>query len=141
MTGRINHIPKTRSQTAFTFIEVLVALAVVSISMVGLIRLQMMSINLVDASDTSTSAVFLAREKLAETLSEGFPDEGSDSGVIESNGKKFHWEISVSDSDLIESGSSKNQNLRKVSVRIGCENSGKRDKLQMVTYVADRELQ
>ena len=65
---------------AFTFVEVIVALAIASISLLTLLKLNLLSIRLVDRAQITTQAVLLADEKIAETLAVGYPDEGRESG-------------------------------------------------------------
>ena len=53
---------------AFTFIEVIVALTVVSISLLALLRLHLISIRMTETAEITSQAVFLADQKLAEKL-------------------------------------------------------------------------
>ena len=71
--------------TGFTLVEVIVALVIVSISLLGLIRLHLISISMADAAEMTSQAVLLAEEKIAETLALGYPKEGTASGVVEKN--------------------------------------------------------
>ncbi len=123
---------------AFTFIEVMVALAVVSISLLVLLRLHLMSIRMAEKADMTYRAVFLAEEKLAEILGRGFPQEGASSGEVERNGIIFNWRTEVAaDSDegldLQQLHKEKIFGLRKISVDISC-NQGH---VQLSTYVTD----
>ena len=75
--------------TGFTFVEVIVALAIVSISLLGLIRLHLISIRMVEAAEVTSQAVLLAEEKIAEALALGYPKEGTKSGTVERNALLF----------------------------------------------------
>ena len=57
--------------TGFTLVEVIVALVIVSISLLGLIRLHLISISMADSAEMTSQAVLLAEEKIAETLALG----------------------------------------------------------------------
>ena len=48
---------KTRKRKAFTLVEVIVALVIVSISLLGLIRLHLISISMADAAEITSQAV------------------------------------------------------------------------------------
>ena len=55
---------------AFTFVEVVVALTIVSISLLALLRLHLISIRAVSKAQVKTQAVFLANEKIAEKIND-----------------------------------------------------------------------
>ncbi|MGD2095456.1 MAG: prepilin-type N-terminal cleavage/methylation domain-containing protein [Phycisphaerales bacterium] len=124
----------------FTFMEVIVALTIVSIALVGLIRLHLISIRMVEAAELTSQAVLLAEEKIAETLSLGYPQKGTESGTVERNAMSMNWRTEVTDlqsNRLAETGI---KGLRKISVDIGWEQGTAYKNLQMSTYVADRRL-
>lgn len=138
-----NTAVKVTLKRAFTFIEVMVALAIVSISLLVLLRLQLMSIKMAEKAEVTCQAVFLAEEKLAEILGQGFPQEGATSGEIERNGIIFkcHTEVAANsvEGDLQQLQKEKIFGLRKISVDISC-NQGLGRSVQMSTYVAERKL-
>ncbi len=126
---------------AFTFVEVIAALAIVSISLLGLLKLHLLSIRMADAAQMTSQAVFLAQEKIAETLALGYPQVGADSGSVENDTLDLRWRTEVSDLQLPELTQADVTGLRKISVDVTW-NQGIRGKhLQMSTYVADRKLQ
>jgi len=85
--------------SAFTLIEVLVALVIVAISLVGLIRLNLISIRMTEAAEISSQAVLLANEKIAETLAHGYPEEGTKAGSVEKNALCLNWRTEVTNID------------------------------------------
>jgi len=119
---------------------VMIALAIVSIAMVGLIRLQIISINMLKTSEVTTAGTLLAQEKIAEKLAEGYPKKGSSHGTVEKNERQFNWTVNVTDEKFYELRKFEAGNLRKVAVEINWDKSNKQDKLRMVTYVVDRNL-
>jgi type II secretion system protein I len=124
----------------FTFMEVIVALTIVSIALVGLIRLHLISIRMVEAAEITSQAVLLAEEKIAETLALGYPQKGTESGTAERNTMSMNWRTEVTDlqpNRLTEAGI---EGLRKISVDVGWEQGTAYKNLQMSTYVADRRL-
>ena len=141
---RINGHRVTEQATvsgAFTFIEVIVALAIVSISLLGLLKLHLVSIGMADAAAMTAQAVFLAQEKIAETMARGYPQVGVDTGAAEYDRADFRWRTEVSDLQLPELAQAEVAGLRKVSVDVTWKQGIRRKHLQMSTCVADRKLQ
>lgn len=127
-------------KNAFTFIEVLVALAIVSISLLALIRLHIISIKMTDTAQITSQAVLLANEKIAEILAAGFPQEGTDSGTVQRNALGLHWTTEVANLLPTQLQDMKITGLRRILVDVTWKQGIRRKHLQMSTYVADRNL-
>ena len=125
---------------AFTFVEVVVALTIVSISLLTLLRLHIISITMVDKAQITTQAVLLANEKIAETVAAGYPKEGTDSGTAEKNGLMLNWQTEVRDLRLPQLDKVQITGLRKILVDITWKQGVSRKQLLTSTYVADRKL-
>jgi type II secretion system protein I len=125
---------------AFTFVEVVVALSIVSISLLTLLRLHIISISMVDKAQITTQAVLLANEKIAETVAAGYPKEGTNSGTTEQNGLTLNWQTEVKDLRLPQLDKEQITGLRKILVDITWKQGRSRKQLQTSTYVADRKL-
>ncbi|MHC4694565.1 MAG: prepilin-type N-terminal cleavage/methylation domain-containing protein [Planctomycetota bacterium] len=128
-------------KNAFTFIEVLIALVIVSISLLALIRLHLISINMTDAAEIKSQAVLLANEKIAETLVLGYPEEGTKAGTVEINALGLHWQTEVTDIEKHQLGELDIEGLRRILVDVSWEQGTRLKHIQMSTYVADRKLQ
>jgi len=126
--------------TGFTLVEVIVALVIVSISLLGLIRLHLISISMADAAEMTSQAVLLAEEKIAETLAQGYPKEGTASGVVEKNTHSLHWQTEVEGLQSPQLAEADITGLRKICVEVGWKQGSSSKSLQMSTYVADRRL-
>jgi type II secretion system protein I len=126
---------------AFTFVEVIIALTIVSISLLALIRLHIISISMAEKAEIMSQAVFLADEKIAETLASGYPKEGVNSGTVEKNDLTLNWQTEVTDLQLPRLEEADIAGLRKVSVNVCWKHGTGQKHLQMSTYVADRKLQ
>ena len=139
--------------TGFTFVEVIVALAIVSISLLGLIRLHLISINMAEAAEVKSQAVLLAEEKIAETLALGYPEKGTKSGTVEKNALCMRWRTEVTDLQSPRWLQANITGLRRVCVNVGWElgagykpgrspgqDQTRLRRVQMSTYVADRKL-
>ena len=125
---------------AFTFVEVIIALAIVSISLLALIRLHILSIDMTDAARITSQAVLLAEEKIAESLACGYPEPASKSGTVKKKALSFNWQTEVTDLKLPQLGRANIGGLRKVSVDVSWKKGIGRKHLHMLTYVADRKL-
>jgi len=139
MKNRHAAIRGTR-KSAFTFIEVLVALVIVSISLLALIRLHIISISMTDTAEITSQAVFLGNEKIAETVAAGFPEEGTNSGTVQKNALALHWQTEVTDLLPSQLDGMNIAGLRRIFVDVSWKQGIRRKHLQMSTYVADRKL-
>lgn len=125
---------------AFTFIEVILALAIVSISLLALFRLHLISIRMAETAEITSQAVFLASEKMAEKLALGYPEEETNSGTIEKNGLYLYWQTKITDLHLPQLDGANITGLRNVLVDVGWKQGTSHNHLQMSTYVADWKL-
>lgn len=117
------------------------ALAITSIALVGLLRLHLLSLRLTATAQTEAEAVMLAQEKIAETLSAGYPEVTMQAGIVERNNVCFNWRTQVSNSDLSAEGAMQGvKGLRTVLVDVSWPQGAGQKHLQMTTYVADRNL-
>lgn len=131
---------KVTRATGFTFIEVMVALAIVSISMLALLRLHLISIRMADNAQKMSQAVFLAEQKIAETLTEGYPKEGSNCGSVEQNGALFNWRTNITDIYAPQLGEAGITGLREILVDVSWKQGVGHKHLQMSTCVADGRM-
>lgn len=125
---------------AFTFIEVVIALTIVSISLMALLKLQLVSVRTVGRAQATSQAVFLANEKIAETLAGGYPEEGTDSGVADKNGLSLNWRTEVAELRPPDLDEARITGLRSVLVDVSWQQGAGRHNLRMSTYVADRKM-
>ncbi len=127
---------------AFTLIETVAALAIVSIALLGLLQLNLVSIRMADKAQTTTQAVLLAQQKLAETLGSGFPAIGTQSGVVEADGVRFTWRTEVADASLSQRqppGVALDR-LRRLSVDMTCGESFRGRQIRLTTCVAETKI-
>ena len=134
----------------FTFVEALIALAVVSIALLALLRLQLLTIRIADRARVNSQAIFLAEGKIAETLALGYPKPGNNSGAIADNGVSLDWQVEVTDlsptlqsygdgARLPQLSAAAGAGLRKILVDVTWKQRLGRNHLQMTTYVARRD--
>ncbi|MFQ5780998.1 MAG: prepilin-type N-terminal cleavage/methylation domain-containing protein [Nitrospiria bacterium] len=84
-----------RPPAGFTLLEIMVALAVISISFVALLGLRNRDIALAAYSRHLTEATLLARQKITEVSAAGFPDLGVSEGDFGEAYSRFRWEQEV----------------------------------------------
>ncbi|MFQ5598339.1 MAG: prepilin-type N-terminal cleavage/methylation domain-containing protein [Nitrospiria bacterium] len=89
--------PGTRIQSlgGFTLLEIMVALTVLSISLVVLLGLRNKDIALSAHARRITEATLLARLKITEIKTEGFPDLGEQQGDFGETAPKYQWRQEV----------------------------------------------
>jgi len=133
-------LQKNLRTKAFTFIEVIVALTIVSISLLALFRLHLISIRMTETAETTSQAVFLAGEKIAEKLALGYPEEETDSGTVEKNGLCLQWQTEVTDLQSPQLDEANITGLRRVLVDVSWKQGTGHKHLQMSTYAADWKL-
>ncbi len=89
---------ESRKQHAgFTLLEVMVAMAIMAITLMAVLDSQSMSISLAGEAKFSTSASFLAQKKMAEMEIIKAKDLASDSGDFGDNYPNYSWELTVGD--------------------------------------------
>jgi type II secretion system protein I len=99
---RVSVSPRLRyhgTTAAFTLLEVLVALVVVSTAFVGLLGLHNRNLALIGRDQDLTIATLAAREIITQTEFEGFPELGRGGGNLEYH-PGFRWEREVTETEL-----------------------------------------
>jgi type II secretion system protein I len=124
---------------AFTFVEVMVALVIVSISLLALLRLHVMSVNMMDKAQVTSRAVFLANAKIADALAVGFPEEGTRSGAVTEDGLVLNWTTRVENAQPSQPEDENVRGLHKVLVNVNWKRGTRPEHLELLTYVADRK--
>ena len=116
--------------SGFTLLEVMIALAILALVGVAFLRAQASSVRLVDESGQISLATLLAREKMAELESMGFPELGKTSGMGDQTFPQYRWEKIVSSTDIPA--------LRKALVRILWMEGTSQRTLELVAYFAQK---
>lgn len=128
--------------SAFTLIETVAALAIVSIALLGLLQLHLVSMRMADKAQATTQAVFLAQAKMAEALASGFPSLGTRSGVAEADGLRLTWRTEVTDAPAAQRQllGVRLDRLRRVSVDVTCGDNPRGPQVQLSTCVAENKI-
>ncbi len=119
-----------QSRRAFTLLEVMIALAILSLVAVAFLRTQASNIHLLDESNQISSATLLAREKMAELETVGFAEPGKNAGSGGEAFPQFRWEQIVSPTEILS--------LRKALVRVLWMEGKQERALEFTAYFAKR---
>ncbi len=94
------NVEATIGRRGFTLIEVLVALAIVALGLIGVFGQVSQSASAANRLREKTLASWVALNRLTELrLSGVFPRTGTTSGDVEMANGKWHWEMTVTDAD------------------------------------------
>ncbi len=115
----------------FTLLEVMLALAIMAMVAVAFLQNQAANLRLVDESRQISQATLLARMKMAEVESSGFPAVGRSSGPGGEGFSALRWETVVSSTELAV--------LRKAVVRILWTDGGKERKMEITAYFSRKD--
>lgn len=124
--------------SAFTLVEVLLALSITAIGLIPLLHLLVVSITMEDSARCLSQATLIGNAKLAEFVGKGYPEIGTDSGIVESEGSDvvFEWQVSVTEVHDIELQDIDLSGLRKVAVAVTLNEGQKEKQIFLSTYVS-----
>ena len=92
--ARADHSKKAHG---FTLLEVMTAMAIISITLVVVFGSQSQSVSLASEAKFTTTAALLAQSKIAELEAENSVDVASSSGDFGEDFPGYRWELTVSD--------------------------------------------
>ena len=118
-------LPAAQScRRGFTLLEVMIAIAVLAISLTVIYGSQSQSVSLATESKFNTAAALLLNNKVAE-LESGLIDLRSDEGDFAEEYPEFRWKIEVDDADLAGSDFANDlgSSLKRAKITISWENS------------------
>lgn len=131
---------RKKSVRAFTFVEIVIALAIISISLLSLIKLHMTNLKMNDSAEITSQAALLAQEKLAEISASSLTAQGSDRGTVQRYAFIFEWHTEVEDLNSPQLDREQLSGLRKISVEITWQMGTGKKHLRMSTLIADRNM-
>jgi len=126
----MNQMNQINRILGFTLLEVMIALAILSLVAVAFLRVQASSVRLVDESSQISMATLLAREKMAELENAGFPGLGKNSGFGEEAFPQFRWEQIVSPTEIL--------GIRKAVIRVLWTEGNQERSLELTAYFAKK---
>jgi type II secretion system protein I len=121
------------SSRGFTLLEVLISLLIVAIVLITCVRAQNQSIRLYNLSRDMTVATILARQKMGEIETAGFPDLEEEEGDFEEQFAGFTWKKAVSETSFEEA--------RRVDLSIVWKDGIKERRVDVVTYITNMKME
>lgn len=115
----------------YTLLEVMLALAIVALVAVTFLQNQAANLRLIDESRQISQATLLARMKMAEVESIGFPEVGRSAGPGGDGFSAFRWETVVSPTELAV--------LRKAVIRILWTDGGRERTMEVTAYFSRKD--
>jgi general secretion pathway protein I len=117
-------------EKGFTLLEVMVALAILSVALVVLFSQQATSISRGNEARITTKAALLAQERMAGLLAEERLSMGTEEGEVNDSIPPFKWRQQVEESSV--------EGMKRLSVIILWKEGEKERDLRFVTYVASQ---
>ena len=121
-------------ESGFTLIEILVTLAILTLTMPALVRSFGQAQREQALAENKTTALYLLKYQMALIESEGFPEIGSDSGEF-GEGSRYTWASETADVESEEV-----EGLRSISLTVIWQEQGKEKSISVATLVSDRQL-
>jgi general secretion pathway protein I len=115
-------------QKGFTLLEVLVALAILSIALVVLFSQQATSLSRGNEARIITKATLLAQEQMAGLLAEGRWRTGTEEGEVKESVPPFKWRQEVEEADI--------EGMKRLTIVVLWKEGEKERDVRFVTYVA-----
>jgi len=130
----------TSKADAFTLIEVIAALAIVSIALLGLLQLHLTSVRMAGTANATALAVLVAQEKIAEAAASGALVPRANSGTIKIDGSQFHWRTELTNANSPELHSLARVGLRQLRVDVTWREGARPQSVRMTTLLADGKI-
>ena len=138
--NRKNRAGTVRRTGALTLVEVIVALSLVAIGLVGLIKLQLISMKTGNQAEFIMNATMLADSKLAETLAQGYPSIGTRQGSEPFGQARIQWQVEVRNEKFPGWERQDMGPLRQVRVTTHWTQGSREGQVHLTTLVAERSL-
>ncbi len=115
------------SCNGFTLIEIMVALAVLAISLTVLLGLRNRDIALSAYANHMTEATLLARQRISEITFAGFPDLGESEGDFGEDRPGYRWKEAVKQTPY--------DVVRELNLEVLWKEGGRDEKVQFTTFI------
>ena len=110
----------------FTLLEVMIAMAILAITLVVVFQSQSQSISMASGARFETTAALLAQSKMAEIEAANLKDVASGSGDFGDDFPDYSWQVDVTETEIEE--------LKKVAVTVVNEKMTSNNSYRLVLY-------
>ncbi len=117
---------REREMRGLTLLEVLVALAILSIALIALSRAQSQSLFVAGESRLTTTLSLLAQAKMAEMEAMDPLENLSNSGAFDKDYPEYEWQVKVTDAE--------SRAMKKIEVLVRAKRSAGRNGLTLTLY-------
>jgi prepilin-type N-terminal cleavage/methylation domain-containing protein len=119
----------------FTLIEVIMAMAILAIGVIGVVRLLPVGLGASKSSEMMSKAAFLAQEKIEELKLAGFAQLVAPEPAITLEGEQggYSWTAAIEEVSL--EGLASSENIRKLILTVSWEEKDKTRAHDFVTYI------
>ena len=104
-----------RGAPGFTLLEILVAMSIITFSLIAIFRLYTQTISMSHLLSFNTTAPFLAQKKMAEQTSMPGKELSDDTGDFGEEFQGYTWTVSVED---VITGTLETEDLKRIDVRV-----------------------
>ena len=121
-------------RSGFTLLEVLVAMAIISVALIAVFRLYAQTISMNHQLAFNTQAPFLAQQKMNEWMTMPADEMSDESGGFEDELQNYFWSVTVEDLTL---DSLDSQILKQINIRVSRPDSGQKYNLRGYRFPRD----
>ncbi len=129
-----NYNAKFKSLSAFTLIEVILAVSILAFGLIGVVKAYIVSVDALEVSQYIIDTTYLLNEKLAEIEQEIIEEPqyflDNSEGKFEGGYRNFKWVVTVSDSV--------NEDLKEVKITVFSEQIQPGREESLVCYVENK---
>ena len=100
MSGLNAQMLKKKTDMGFTLLEVMIAVSILAIALVGVLQLQSQSISMSSEARFKTTAALLAQGKMAEIESSQSLSSRTETGEFGPDFPQYNWRLEVADTQI-----------------------------------------
>ncbi|MDD2465127.1 MAG: prepilin-type N-terminal cleavage/methylation domain-containing protein [Desulfobulbus sp.] len=104
MPSEVEVVKACRYSAGFTLLEVMIAVAIIAISVVTLLGAQSQSVSIASGAKFETTASMLAQWKMSDLLLQEFTELADDEGNFGEDYPQYFWKLIVSEPSESETG-------------------------------------
>jgi len=120
-------------QKGFTLIEIIMAMAILAVGIIGVVRLLPVGLRASKSSEMMSRAGFLAQEKMEELKLAGLDQFSQPDFPLEGEKEDYSWEAFVSEVSL--NGLASAQDIRSLRLTVSWQEKGKTRSQDFITYI------